>query len=371
LLLSRLVALPVTREIHRRLGGEREVTDALDLLTVGDPAAVFAPRSFLSSMVPTGRAKGAWGYVATAGIKALLGLPWVLGFAVVLGVLYWWGYLGPSEAKPEPHRAEAQCQYPQHPKGGAKALKNTPTVIVCFNGGPNAGAAKAAKDDEAPPKQIGPLSRYVARRVLADPVALFTVVLALFTWRLIVVGRDQHKAAMGALDLARDEFASTHRPRIRVRNINVKKVGSDPVRPVDGLDLASLDQPFTGQFYVSNIGGSTATVIDAYLGFWVGRTALPMERPYEGKDGNLLVPRVGIPAGGSSPILFDQIPDALESEKPPSFDARETRLYVMGWVEYLDIEKRVRRTAFCRHYDPKKQRFVLWDEIGLDYESED
>lgn len=154
-------------------------------------------------MVPTGRLARAWRYVVAAGINALLGLPWVLGFLVVLGVLYWWGYLGPSVAKPKANRAETQCQYAQHPEGASKAPEQPPTVVVCFNRYANAGDGKAAEDDQTPPEQIAPLSRYVARRVLADPVALFTVVLALFTWRLIVVGREQGRLTLRAEELTR------------------------------------------------------------------------------------------------------------------------------------------------------------------------
>jgi hypothetical protein len=43
----------------------------------------------------------------------------------------------------------------------------------------------------------------------------------------------------------------------------------------------------TGQLYVINVGGTPANIMESHCEvFYTDRVSLPMERPYEGKDGN-------------------------------------------------------------------------------------
>lgn len=282
-------------------------------------------------MVLTGRAKGAWGYVAAAGIA--------LASAGSLRA--------ENRPQPSPSQPSQAAQDQRAPEAAAPPPK---------------GATPVAKTDEKAPEKPGADTIKATDWIVAGSgaaSALFAGVLALFTWRLIVVGRDQHEAAMGALNLATKEFASTHRPKLRVRNINVKNTGSGPVK--GRFTLIEPDEVMSGQLYVSNIGGSEATIKEIYVGFYGTETGLPMGRPYEGRDGNTrgFVAKLG--PGQSTPVLFDVAAESVMFDMhlpsaPRMINPLQDKFYALGWVEYVDTGGRIRRTAFCRRYNHIENR---------------
>jgi hypothetical protein len=137
----------------------------------------------------------------------------------------------------------------------------------------------------------------------------------------------------------------SQRPRLRVRNFVVRQ-GSDPGIFWPGSLVG-------GQFYVVNAGGSPATIRESHCAvFWTQRQ-LPMERPYEGQDGNNpFGPGLRLQPGQSWPgtFLSDQVmgtQGGLIRNFDPSWS-----IYLLGWIEYVDDLRIVRRTAFCRRYEP-------------------
>jgi len=164
---------------------------------------------------------------------------------------------------------------------------------------------------------------------------------------------------------------TTHRPRLRVRNINVSGIGDMSVKAMSRIRFADIGANFAGQFYVANYGGGDLRVIDAYLMFWAAKFPLPMERPYEGEEGNLMVSGVWLTPGRSDAVMFDVPLRSDDRHEEQMIDPAETAIYAMGWVEYIDKTEHIRRSAFCRRYDPAQWRFTLWDDAGLDYENEE
>jgi hypothetical protein len=76
-----------------------------------------------------------------------------------------------------------------------------------------------------------------------------------------------------------------------------------------------------------------------------------MHRPYEGRNGNLLVPSDRLAPGQSAPLGFlseEAIEDHAQTIGTKVISA--VRLFVMGWIEYRDDIGVVRRTAFCREF---------------------
>ena len=202
-------------------------------------------------------------------------------------------------------------------------------------------------------------------RTLTDPVAYYTLWLTLFTAALAVTGIAQWT-------FISREFDATHRPRLRVRNINVKSIGGSSVNVAGGrVHLPSLHDVFSGQFYVANMGTSEARIRDGYLMFFATRVPLPMARPYEGEDGNLMMPRGWFPPGGSVPVLFDQALTSVYRLGDSFIDENKTAIYALGWIEYENRRGRLWRTAFCREYDPGLWRFRRDREPDPDYESEE
>jgi len=190
-----------------------------------------------------------WRAYSEATRGRLINGAWVAGAAVVLGLLYLWGYWGPSDGQPQRHHTEEHCEYAK-PQGDAKGTPPRPAVLVCLQIDAADKGRYASTEEGNGPKQIVPLSRSVARRIVSDPVALFSLVLATLTWRLIVVGRYQHKAAMSALDLANAEFVSAHRPWV-----------PDSVSIVSPLTFDSHGAHLTVRFMLKNTGTWPATQV--------------------------------------------------------------------------------------------------------------
>jgi hypothetical protein len=202
--------------------------------------------------------------------------------------------------------------------------------------------------------QTSGLADYYACRLAAYTrhLAVFTELLATATVTLGVIGVWQGRilsrsvsVADRAANEARDAILLSQRPRLRVRNF-VIRAGSYP-------NIFWPGSLVGGQFYVVNAGGSPATIRESHcMVFWTQRQ-LPMERPYEGQDGNNPIsPGLKLQPGQSSPGIFQS--NKLMGEEGgliQHFDPSWS-IYLLGWIEYEDNLKIVRRTAFYRRYGP-------------------
>ncbi|MFL6758560.1 hypothetical protein [Sphingomonas sp.] len=208
-----------------------------------------------------------------------------------------------------------------------------------------------------------PLQSFAERS--ADPIAIYTLVLAVATIALWLVTWGMLRTTKRSVDLSRSEFNATHRPRLHVRNIVVKD-SSGPFQH-EAFNF-SPGERINGQFYVSNIGSGEARVVESHCEvLWGLKDGLPMQRPYEGKNGNNPVPRTAIPSGSSVFGLFS-------SEEPFTAlhwdENGRSNVYVMGWVEYIDTSNVRRRTAFCRRYVERdgSRRFYPVDDPDYEHE---
>jgi hypothetical protein len=167
--------------------------------------------------------------------------------------------------------------------------------------------------------------------------AIFTALLALFT---ICLWKSTNRLA----EDAKESIVLAQRPRLRVRNVVVNGYGVAMYQPGDSVE---------GQFYVSNVGGTIATITESHCMIYWSKIGLPMRRPYEGEVPNNPVSKgTQIPPGASRPVLFSWIGDH-ESDIGSKHIA-----YIMGWIEYIDGIKIKRRTAFCRIFKEDRPRFI-------------
>ena len=157
--------------------------------------------------------------------------------------------------------------------------------------------------------------------------------------------------------VSRMQFIADKRPKIRVRNIVVRTNGGRPFFPREFV---------SGQCYMANVGGTDAKITETLCEVFWTNGPLPMERPYEGRDG--LKSTAVLAAGQSSPLSF-------QSDEPIDvFTASGIMtgvgawIYVLGWVEYEDIQGVRRRTAFCRRYDHARGRFVEINDPDYEHE---
>jgi hypothetical protein len=214
------------------------------------------------------------------------------------------------------------------------------------------------------------------RHVFHQPdayIALFTAVLAISTIALWVSTRNLWKAGRDQLELARSEFISTHRPRMRFKHAWFT---GDPL-------AWRVGRPLEVNLEFVNVGRSDALVYMVnYQSIILQKgDRLPQRPPYdEIPDSGARITRfptiARVPSGVT---LHRELCDGIVSQQQvvDIIHGRQT-LYLIGTIEYSDSLMRVRQTAFCRRltyktYPPTEitdfGRFEV--EKDPDYEYED
>jgi hypothetical protein len=198
-------------------------------------------------------------------------------------------------------------------------------------------------------------------------VAFVTFLLALSTYRVWRSTEKLWETTRDSVTLARNEFISSQRPKLRVRNIYLDRPG-----PWFHDQIFHPAQPVTGQFFVANIGGTAAHIKDSYVGVFCFQGALPMKRPYEGEDSNRWIPCATVEAGQSTPGFLPLT--VLNEAEVAGIKKGSYRLFVMGWIEYEDDRSIRRRTAFCRKFRrgadalDRQGRFVVVRDPDYEHE---
>jgi hypothetical protein len=107
-------------------------------------------------------------------------------------------------------------------------------------------------------------------------------------------------------------------------------------------------------------------LVDTYSRVYLTTTGLPMDRPYEHEEG--IASKVTIRPGMARQLLFESSHFISERESNDVLTGGNHSLYVMGWISYEDRNKVLRRTAFCRVYDPITKRFIGVDDPDYEHE---
>lgn len=208
------------------------------------------------------------------------------------------------------------------------------------------------------------LSKYTDR--LAYFTRLLVVVgamqIVIFCWLLVLMNKAAEdsgrsaKAALRTANLARQEFLTTHRPKIRVRRV--------------ALEDAPLTAEISIRYEIVNIGTRPAHIFGgiAQIVFWQnpqGRPLPPFADPLHTHLYNVRGAMIE-PGARQSEIV------AASDEVGASFQfARAlpstSNLYFMGFIKYRDDLDTVRETAFCRRLEPIGFTYV----DNPDYEYED
>ena len=214
----------------------------------------------------------------------------------------------------------------------------------------------------------GPL----AVKVFKEPTIMYQQIFDVATLAVLVVQawilhnqrrlmKRQATIADKQTDIQKAQHFATHRPKLRVRNVVIT---SGNFREGD---------VFGGQFFVENLGGSKATIVESHCEFLWNVAGLPMERPYEGKTGNNPITKGTVVAANIAVVglleyNFETLSSGVRQRGPNDGD----RIFFLGWIDYTDEGVTRRRKAFCREYkrrDEGSNRF--WPvENDPDYENE-
>lgn len=235
----------------------------------------------------------------------------------------------------------------------------------------DSNASEKLKIDRQLVEYTGQLAAYT--QSLSD----YTKWLVIVTAILALVGFGQGYYLKRTVDAAREEFNSSHRPRIRVRHL----VFSPPPQLDEaGYHAFKNGEAITIQLDAVNIGGSPANIIGSHCLIHTTHQrfrTLPMNWPYEGSSGNDFLPKQRLQPGQSvngahiHPDPWGSEVDEIRTLVYHGDDRDNWRLYVMGWVDYVDDRKVKRRTAFCRRYGSKNglpARFVDGEDPEYEYE---
>lgn len=169
--------------------------------------------------------------------------------------------------------------------------------------------------------------------------AAATAAIGYFTYTLYTTSAEQARLTRESIDLARKEFISTHRPKLRIRRIF-------PLAPFAENEVPRL------RLLAANIGDTKASIIEYGWEIYTDRDYTPAATP---------IPRGAweVPAGKQISIDFT---GATVLDFVTASNARDGWIYIVGVINYADDEGVVRTTAFARRFSSDRGRFVPLDD---------
>jgi hypothetical protein len=207
------------------------------------------------------------------------------------------------------------------------------------------------------------LSQYTDR--LAYFTRLLVVVgamqIVIFCWQLVLMNKAAEdsgrsaKAALRTANLAREEFLTTHRPKIRVRRV--------------ALEEAPLTAEISIRYEIVNIGTRPAHIFGGItqIVFWQNPQDRPLPPFADPLDTHLYNVRGAMiePGARHSEIV------AASDEVGANFQfarslPNSSNLYFIGFIKYRDDLDTIRETSFCRRLE--QTGFSKVDHPDYEYE---
>jgi hypothetical protein len=194
--------------------------------------------------------------------------------------------------------------------------------------------------------------------------AVATVVMAGFTIVLAYVTGRQARLTKEAVNLGRSEFIASHRPRFEIREPHLAVIHC----PADPPEQTA----YQARFILANSGESEGTLVES--------VAIVMEIAHHSwthfgvEDGpafNMFGP-IRLAAGAHHQIVFGLSPENSETASRSlamhqSNQSLTGRIFLRGYLAYVDANGTRRRTAFCRPLDLNTKRFVKTNDPDYDY----
>jgi hypothetical protein len=181
-------------------------------------------------------------------------------------------------------------------------------------------------------------------------IALGTLAIALFTftlWR--TTGRT--------LSHLEREFFAVHRPKLDLRQLSLVRGGS-----------ALIDNTGRIEGVLTNVGGSTAIVIDSRITHATVVGNAPLKRNLDYGEIELLNQATVIPAGGREYVTVSDTTVVMGFRHAHQASPTDTRRNVLfGYVRYVDAVGAPRQVGFRRFYNPDTGVFDV-EAADPDYE---
>jgi hypothetical protein len=179
------------------------------------------------------------------------------------------------------------------------------------------------------------------------------------------IAKESADTAWQSVDLARQEFITTHRPKIIVRRVSI-----------DMAKGVGIPDVLAAEFIFANIGNTKAILVEMSAKFWLpnGTVNLPPIPPYGDRE----YPGITLDSGESFPFKHLSTANVTNEYNFRLGHAQETLaqgyptdfppLLFIGYIIYEDGLKRQRRTAFLRSYDFSTKRFSPIDDPDYEYQ---
>jgi hypothetical protein len=203
---------------------------------------------------------------------------------------------------------------------------------------------------QEPSGPVSPLGQAAAASS-DDRIAKYTLWLTVFTGGLFVATLFLWGATIGQLRHLRREFVATHRPRLRIRQVEF---------------MGNADEPAI-EFTIVNVGETTATIVESSVRPWIPTIgkALPGRPPYAPPTTR---PRTTTLKNGEE-VRW------VETDAPDNWHLHFASVYedlstvLLGYIVYADDMGILRRTGFCRQRTANESCFE--PVTNPDYEYED
>lgn len=195
---------------------------------------------------------------------------------------------------------------------------------------------------------------------LTAALAIITALMAYFTaclWSATKTMVDRSDAA------AKWQYITTHRPRLIVRRVSLDDGNGDSSSSGDNIPKI--------QFFVANVGGSRARVIESNATFAEIDGVLPAIPPYSIELDT--IKNTVIEAGQSDPletliIEGDKLRGVVRNwNKKFITNSENSQFYFFGYIQYRDDVDIIRRMTFCRQYNARTKRFTEVNDPEYEY----
>lgn len=197
-------------------------------------------------------------------------------------------------------------------------------------------------------------------------LVIFTGILSISTIFLWWHTRKIADITNQSIELTRQEFIASHPPKLRVHSMSV----DDPCKE---------GEPCKIQCFITNIGGSEATIIGSNLTFRKIETLAEQQRV--GTETLRRLPPI-LPlndhfhAVSEKPIMHGEsilATVSLDERTAEEFNRivwygePDQSFYLYGYVDYIDGAKTARRIAFCRQFSTETGRFIAVQDDDHEY----
>ena len=191
--------------------------------------------------------------------------------------------------------------------------------------------------------------------------AIATAIMAAFTGCLWWSTKKLWETTEKSIELAREEFIATHRPKLRVHSISFT------------YNCTIEAEGWNVQYLIDNIGESSAIINKCKFTFKKLKEPFPVHLPFS--DESPLIEKVFIKSGEStkgSICQFDKETRGAVLFHKTALDGgsqgrNSNDLYFFGYIDYTDNIGTNRRTAFCRQYNIKTRRFTKVEDEDYEY----